>query len=118
MRHKVCGKKLGRKTSHRRSLLMNLASSLILHEQIFTTLAKAKTVRPYLEKLVTKAKLDKLHNKRHIASILSNKHTHQKLFDLGKRYSSRNGGYLRIVKAGYRHGDNAPMAYIQFVQES
>ena len=116
MRHAIKTKKLNRTSSHRKSMLSNMATSLIMHEQISTTLAKAKVLRPYLEKLVTTARTDDLSARRKLFSILRSNVAVSKLIDiLGKRYQSRNGGYLRILKAGFRYGDMAPMSVIEFV---
>lgn len=117
MRHGIRGRKLGRNKSHRRSLFANQAASLIMHEQIKTTLAKAKELRPIVEKLVTFAKKGDLHARRQAISFLYCEESVKKLFSvLGERYKERNGGYIRIIKAGCRFGDNAPVAYIEFVE--
>ncbi len=116
MRHKISGKKLNRTSSHRSALSANLASSLLLHEQIFTTVAKAKFIRPFVEKLITKAKDDTLASRRLILSRLKDKSAVKKLMDVvAKRYVARPGGYTRIVKAGFRQGDAAPMVYIELL---
>lgn len=116
MRHKIKGRKLNRTSAHRRALFANLSSSLILNEQIKTTVAKAKDLRPYLEKLVTLGKKGSLHTRRQALSKLYDKVAVDKLFSvLATRYKDRKGGYLRIMKAGFRYGDNAPMAIIEFV---
>lgn len=122
MRHGMAHRKLNRTHEHRKAMFANMASSLIKHEQITTTLPKAKELRPIVEKLVTMAKhADKdksraLHLRRLVISRLRDETQAKKLFDsLGPRYSERDGGYIRIMKAGYRHGDNAPMAVIEFV---
>ena len=116
MRHKISGKKLNRTSSHRSALSANLASSLLLHEQIFTTVAKAKFIRPFVEKLITKAKDDTLASRRLILSRLKDKSAVKKLMDVvAKRYLARPGGYTRIVKAGFRQGDAAPMVYIELL---
>ena len=116
MRHGMKGRKLGRTRSHRRALFANMAAALIKHEQIVTTLPKAKELRPYVEKLVTMAKGGSLANYRRIIGTVRDQEQAKKLFDiLGPRYKERPGGYLRIMKAGYRHGDCAPMAVIEFV---
>jgi large subunit ribosomal protein L17 len=116
MRHKISGKKLNRSSSHRQSLLSNLASSLILHEQIKTTLAKAKFLRPYIEKLITKAKPGDLSARRLLISRIKNKEAVNKLVDVvAKRYISRPGGYTRIIKSGFRLGDSSPIAYIELL---
>lgn len=116
MRHGIKGRKFGRTSSHRRSLFANLAAALIKHEQITTTLPKAKDLRPIVEKLVTLGKRGDLHARRQAAAFLYDEKVVKKLFDvIGNRYQSRNGGYLRIVKAGFRYGDAAPVAIIEFV---
>lgn len=116
MRHGAAHRKLGRTTSHRTAMFANMAASLIKHEQITTTLPKAKELRPFVEKLVTLAKKGDLHARRQAISQVRNVPQVGKLFEtLGPRYSERNGGYIRIMKAGFRHGDNAPMAVIEFV---
>jgi len=116
MRHGAAHRKLGRTSSHRTAMFANMAASLIKHEQIKTTLPKAKELRPFVEKLVTLAKKGDLHARRQAISQVRDVTQVGKLFDtLGSRYAERNGGYIRIMKAGYRHGDNAPMAVIEFV---
>ena len=116
MRHGAAHRKLGRTTSHRTAMFANMAASLIKHEQITTTLPKAKELRPFVEKLVTLAKKGDLHARRQAISQVRDVPQVGKLFEtLGPRYSARNGGYIRIMKAGFRHGDNAPMAVIEFV---
>ena len=116
MRHGKSGRKLNRTASHRKAMLANMAIALIKHEQIVTTLPKAKELRPYVEKLVTLAKVDTLHTRRQAYAQLPDKKWAAKLFDvLGKRYAERPGGYIRVLKAGFRFGDNAPMAVIEFV---
>ncbi|MGQ2991983.1 MAG: 50S ribosomal protein L17 [Brevundimonas sp.] len=116
MRHGAAHRKLGRTTSHRTAMFANMAASLIKHEQITTTLPKAKELRPFVEKLVTLAKKGDLHARRQAISHVRDVTQVGKLFDtIGARYAERNGGYIRIMKAGYRHGDNAPMAVIEFV---
>ncbi len=116
MRHGSGYRKLGRTTSHRIAMFANMAASLIKHEQIVTTLPKAKELRPFVEKLVTLAKRGDLHARRIAISRVRDVAQVGKLFDtLGPRYSERNGGYIRVLKAGFRHGDNAPMAVIEFV---
>ena len=117
MRHKKAGRKLNRTASHRKAMFANMAASLILHEQIVTTLPKAKEIRPIVEKLVTLGKRGDLHARRQAISQIRDVAVVSKLFDaIATRYASRNGGYLRIMKAGYRHGDNAPLAVIEFVE--
>src|SRR5499427_4993232 len=116
MRHGYAHRKLGRTTSHRHALFANMAASLIKHEQIVTTLPKAKELRPFVEKLVTLAKKGDLHARRIAISRVRDVDQVRKLFDtLGPRYKGRNGGYTRVLKAGYRYGDNAPLAVIEFV---
>ena len=116
MRHQKAGRKLNRTASHRKAMFANMAASLIEHEQIVTTLPKAKEIRPIVEKLVTLGKRGDLHARRQAISQIRDVAVVSKLFDaIATRYASRNGGYLRIMKAGYRHGDNAPMAVIEFV---
>ena len=116
MRHRVGGRKLQRTSSHRTALFRNMAAALIKHEQITTTVAKAKELRPYTEKLVTLAKKGGLANRRLAMSRLMDDAQLVKLFDvLAPRYSDRPGGYLRIIKAGIRASDAAPMAIIEFV---
>ena len=116
MRHGMSGRKLNRTSSHRKALLMNLANSLIKHEQIKTTLPKAKELRPYVEKLITLGKKGELSNRKQAISALHDLEVVNKLFsDIAKRYKNRNGGYIRIVKFGFRNGDAAPMAIIELV---
>lgn len=120
MRHKMSGRKLNRTREHRRSLLANLACALIKHEQITTTLPKAKELRPYVEKLVTMGKKGSVALRRKaFGQLLQNEAETAKLFgELAERYKERNGGYIRILKAGYRYGDNAPRAVIEFVDRN
>ena len=116
MRHRVGGRKLQRTSSHRAALFRNMAAALIKHEQITTTLAKAKELRPYTEKLVTLAKKGGLSNRRLAHSRLLDDAQLVKLFDtLAERYKDRNGGYIRVIKAGIRASDAASMAVIEFV---
>lgn len=116
MRHRVGGRKLQRTSSHRAALFRNMAAALIKHEQITTTLAKAKELRPYTEKLVTLAKKGGLSNRRLAHARLLDDTQLIKLFDvLGPRYATRNGGYIRVIKAGIRASDAASMAIIEFV---
>ena len=116
MRHGAAYRKLGRTTSHRTAMFANMAASLIKHEQITTTLPKAKELRPFVEKLVTLGKKGDLHARRQAISQVRDVTQVGKLFEtLAPRYAERNGGYIRIMKAGFRHGDNAPMAVIEFV---
>ncbi len=117
MRHGLAHRKLNRTSEHRKAMFANMASSLIEHEQIVTTLPKAKDLRPIIEKLVTLAKKGDLASRRRAISKLRNVEMAKKLFGvLGPRYEERNGGYVRVMKAGFRHGDNAPMAVIEFVE--
>ena len=116
MRHRVAGRKLQRTSSHRAALFRNMAAALIKHEQITTTLAKAKELRPYTEKLVTLAKKGGLSNRRLAHARLLDDAQLVKLFDvIAPRYADRQGGYTRVVKAGIRQSDAAPMAIIEFV---
>ena len=116
MRHRVGHRKLQRTSAHRAALLRNMAAALIKHEQITTTLAKAKELRPYTEKLITLAKRGGLSNRRLAMSRLMDEAQLTKLFDvLADRYAKREGGYCRVVKAGIRQSDAAPMAIIEFV---
>lgn len=116
MRHGAAYRKLGRTVSHRQAMFANMAASLIKHEQITTTLPKAKELRPFVEKLVTLAKKGDLHARRQAITAVRDVPQVGKLFDtLAPRYAERNGGYIRIMKAGFRHGDNAAMAVIEFV---
>ena len=116
MRHKSGGRKLQRTSAHRTALFRNMSASLIKHEQITTTVAKAKELRPYVEKLVTLAKRGGLANRRLANSRLLDDTQLKKLFDvLAERYKDRNGGYTRVIKAGIRASDAAPMAIIEFV---
>lgn len=116
MRHGFKGRRFARSVSHRKSMFANLAVSLIEHEQIVTTLPKAKDLRPIVEKLVTLGKRGDLHARRQVIAQIGNEGVVKRLFDtLAPRYATRNGGYLRIMKAGFRPGDNAAMAVIEFV---
>ena len=116
MRHKLGYKKLNRTSEHRKALIKNMLNSLIKYEQIITTLPKAKLIRPQAEKLITLGKKKNLTNTRVLISKLQDKTNANKILNtLSKRYEKRAGGYTRIVKAGYRHGDNSPMAVIEFV---
>ena len=116
MRHRVGGRKLQRTSSHRAALFRNMAAALIKHEQITTTTAKAKELRPYVEKLITLAKKGGLSNRRLAHARLLDDTQLVKLFDvLASRYANRNGGYTRIIKAGLRPSDAAPIAIIEFV---
>ncbi len=116
MRHRNSGRQLGRDTAHRKAMLQNLSNSLIEHELIKTTLPRAKELRKVVEPLITRAGNDSVANRRLAFSRLRNKVTVGKLFnELGPRYKDRPGGYLRILKAGFRRGDSAPMAYVELV---
>lgn len=116
MRHGKAGRKLNRTASHRKALFANMAASLIEHEQIVTTLPKAKEIRPIVEKLITLGKRGDLHARRQILRFIPNSLLAKKIIDtLAVRYATRPGGYLRIMKAGFRTGDSAPMAVIEFV---
>ena len=116
MRHGIAHRKLGRTSAHRTAMFANMAASLIKHEQIITTLPKAKELRPFVEKLVTLAKKGDLHARRIAISRVRDRDQVGKLFEtLGPRYKGRNGGYIRVLKAGFRYGDNAPVAVIEFV---
>ncbi len=116
MRHGISGRKLNRTSSHRKAMLSNMANALIKHEQIKTTLPKAKELRPVVEKLVTLGKRGTLHARRQAFAVLRDNTMTSKLFDtLADRYAERPGGYTRVLKAGFRHGDAAPMAFIEFV---
>ena len=116
MRHGYARRKLGRTSAHRTAMFANMSASLIKHEQIVTTLPKAKELRPFVEKLVTLAKRGDLHARRLAISRVRDKDQVSKLFaTLGPRYKTRPGGYIRVLKAGFRHGDNAAMAVIEFV---
>ena len=116
MRHKLGYKKLNRTSEHRKALIKNMLNSLIKYEQIVTTLPKAKLIKPQAEKLITLGKKKNLTNTRVLISKLQDKTNANKVLNtLSKRYEKRAGGYTRIVKAGYRYGDNSPMAVIEFV---
>ncbi len=116
MRHGNRGRRFNRLVAHRKAMFANLAAALIRHEQIVTTLPKAKDLRPIVEKLVTLGKRGDLHARRQAISQIGDLDAVSKLFaTLGPRYGSRNGGYLRVLKAGFRYGDSAPVAVIEFV---
>jgi large subunit ribosomal protein L17 len=116
MRHGIAHRKLGRKPEHRKAMFANMAAALIKHEQITTTLPKAKELRPVVEKLITLGKRGDLHARRQAISQVRDIAMVKKLFEvLGPRYKERNGGYTRVLKAGFRYGDNAPVAVIEFV---
>lgn len=117
MRHGKSGRRLNRSSAHRKAMLANLAAALIKHEQINTTLAKAKELRPVAERLITLGKRGGLHARRQVLSMLGDRDLAEKLMTtLAERYAERSGGYCRIVKAGHRPGDDAPIAYIEFVE--
>jgi large subunit ribosomal protein L17 len=116
MRHGNAHRKLNRKPEHRRAMFANMAAALIKHEQIVTTLPKAKDLRPIVEKLITLGKRGDLHSRRRAIAEIRDVPMVKKLFDvLAPRYKERNGGYTRVLKAGFRYGDNAPVAVIEFV---
>ena len=116
MRHRHAGRSFGRTSSHRKAMFANLCNALVEHELIKTTLPKAKELRRYIEPLVSKSKSDSVVSRRYVFDKLRSKSAVGKLFtELGPRYQERPGGYVRILKCGYRHGDNAPMAIIEFV---
>jgi len=117
MRHKIKGKKLNRTSSHRKAMFANMAVALVMNEQIKTTVAKAKALRPYIEQLVTKARKGTLSARRDIIARIRDKDAAEKLMSvLADRYKTRPGGYTRVIKAGFRYGDRAPIAYIEFVE--
>ncbi|MEM1243708.1 MAG: 50S ribosomal protein L17 [Pseudomonadota bacterium] len=119
MRHKRVSQRFGRDTAHRQAMFRNMANSLLQHEAIFTTLAKAKALRGVVEPLITLSKKDSVANRRRAFAKLRDKANVGKLFtDLGPHYNSRPGGYLRIIKAGFRHNDAAPRAYVQLVDRA
>ena len=116
MKHSITHRKLNRTTSHRKALLMNLSNALIKHEQITTTLPKAKELRPFVEKVITLGKKGDLESRRKAIAILQDEKNTKKIFDIfADRYKEREGGYTRIVKIGNRFGDNAPTAIIELV---
>ena len=116
MKHNITHRKLNRTTSHRKALLMNLSNSLIKHEQITTTLSKAKELRPFVEKIITLGKKGDLVSRRKAISILQDQKNTKKIFDvISERYKERSGGYTRIIKVGNRFGDNSPTAIIELV---
>ncbi|MGB7285963.1 MAG: 50S ribosomal protein L17 [Salaquimonas sp.] len=119
MRHGMKGRKLNRTASHRKAMFVNMAASIIEHEQIVTTLPKAKEIRSIVDKLITLGKRGDLHARRQAAARIQNDAQVKKLFDeLGPRYAERHGGYTRVLKAGYRRGDNAPMAVVELVDRN
>ena len=116
MRHRKIGRQLSRNSSHRKATLQALTVSLLRYEAIKTTVAKAKELRRVAEPLITRGKVDSVHNRRVVFARLRDEEVTSKLFtDLGPRYQDRPGGYLRIIKCGFRAGDNAPMAYVELV---
>ena len=116
MKHNIKNKKLNKTSSHRKAMFMNLSNALIKHEQIKTTLPKAKFLKPQADKIITLGKRDTLHNTKALVSQLQDiKSANKVRKTLSKRYEKRSGGYTRIIKAGFRYGDNAPMAIIEFV---
>ena len=116
MRHRNSGRKLNRTSSHRRAMFRNMATALLKHEQIKTTLPKAKELGPVVEQMITLGKRGNLHSRRQALSYLKDEAIVRKLFKgLAERYESRAGGYTRVLKAGFRYGDSAPMAYIELV---
>src|SRR5271169_2750276 len=116
MRHGISGRKLNRTSSHRKAMFDNMAAALIKHEQIKTTLPKAKDLRPVVEKLITLGKRGGLHARRQAISMLQDRKLAEKLFStLAERYRGRAGGYTRVMRAGFRYGDSAPMAIIELV---
>lgn len=116
MRHNKVGRKFGREKAPRKAMLENLATSLVLYEKVVTTDAKAKEIRPIVEKLITRAKVKSVHNKQQINRVLHDTKATQKLLDvLGPKYKDRKGGYSRIIKIGPRQGDGAPMSQIELV---
>jgi large subunit ribosomal protein L17 len=119
MRHRKIGRHLNRTSSHRQAMFKNMATSLFEHELIKTTLPKAKELRRFAEPLITLAKRDSVANRRLAFARTRSKVAVGKLFnDLGPRYQSRPGGYIRILKCGYRHGDNAPMAFVELINRT
>ena len=118
MRHRKTGRKLNRNSSHRIALMRSLAISIILHESVKTTLAKAKEIRGFLEPLVTLAKVNNVANQRKVYAKLRDKAAVAKLFNkIGPRFAERPGGYLRVIKRGYRSGDKSPIAQVEFLKE-
>ena len=119
MRHRVEGRKFGRETDARRSMICNLVKSMIDHGQLTTTLAKAKELRSYVERVVTYGKNNTVHSRRLAYSVLGDRTLVKKLFtEIAPAFEGRNGGYTRVIKSGFRKGDSAPMAIIQFVEEA
>ena len=119
MKHRIKGKKLNRTSSHRKALFKNMAQAIIKHEQIITTLPKAKTMKPIIDKLITLGKKGSLHARRQAFSLLRDNNMVSKLFgDLATRYADRQGGYSRVLKAGFRYGDAAAMAVLELVDRN
>ena len=119
MRHKLGYKKLNRTSEHRKSMIQNMLNSLIKYEQIITTLPKAKVLKPQADKIITLGKKNNLTNKKILFSKLQDKISARKVYkELSKRYEKRNGGYTRIIKAGFRYGDSSPKAIIEFVDRN
>jgi len=117
MRHRMSGRKLNRTSSHRKAMFANMAVALLKHEQIKTTLPKAKELGPIVDRLITMGKRNSLHARRRVYAMLRDDSTTSKLFEtLAPRYADRNGGYTRVLKAGFRYGDSAPMAIIELVE--
>src|SRR5436309_13992614 len=115
MRHRVAGWKLGRNTSHRRALLRNLVTSLIVEERIETTVTKAKAMRPHVERMITLGKRGDLSSRRQAAAYLMTRDAVDKLFEISPRYGDREGGYLRIIRSGFQKGDGAEKAFIELL---
>ncbi len=116
MKHGIKGRKLNRNSAHRKALMRNLSLAFLTHEMIKTTLPKAKELRPFVEKVITLAKVDSMANRRLAVSILGNQEIVERLFkEIGPRVQKRNGGYVRIMKFGFRTGDKAPMAILELV---
>jgi large subunit ribosomal protein L17 len=119
MRHRLSGRKLNRTSEHRKAMFDNMAAALIKHEQITTTLPKAKELRPIVDRLITLGKRGSLHDRRRAISLLQDAKLADKLFTtLAQRYAERNGGYTRVLRAGFRYGDAAPMAFIELVDRN
>ena len=117
MRHGVAGRKLGVTSTHRQAMFRNMATSLLKHEQITTTLPKAKELRPYVERIITLAKRGGLHARRQAYAVIMDERVVDKLFTtIADRYKTRTGGYTRVLKAGFRYGDMAPMAVIELME--
>ncbi|MBN2569102.1 MAG: 50S ribosomal protein L17 [Deltaproteobacteria bacterium] len=118
MRHRKSGRKLGRVSSHRKAMLKNMTASLLKHERIITTDAKAKELRSVAERVITLGKNGSLHARRQTLSFVRDRQVTAKVFDeLSERYSNRSGGYTRIIKIGYRDGDNAPLSVVELISE-